>query len=357
MGNILIIGKYEVWRINNFIIWEYILIIWRSKVKMGNAFFYDLSSSSPHPVVFVGGSRASSRYIPWYTRLQNGLIGQKAFSGRLNPLRTFCAFFKTFYPVTSDLWGKEVFCLDLACVARQQDGAPSLYSSPVPFLDLLSPSLLPALNSTSPQFHSSTVPPVYTAEGEITSACWSLKLLEAFWTESPPKLFEATSFWSFYQFQFQWKSWALVSSTWIQDPHAINWNMCLSAQFSSVYPNSSKCSLCELQILGRKLAEKQPTIPALLFALVTTPTYAAPSHASSLATSHYSVLQLHFQLQLLSSTATTQATVPVSESWWGPSHSRWRPCRFPPRYTSSLVSKKRNARNEETEIVKWICEP
>ena len=108
------------------------------------------TSSSRFPVVFVGGSRASSRYIPWYTRLQNGLIGQKAFSGRLNPLRTFCAFFKTFYPVTSDLWGKEVFCLDLACVARQQDGAPSLYSSPVPFLDLLSPSLLPALNS-SPQ--------------------------------------------------------------------------------------------------------------------------------------------------------------------------------------------------------------
>ena len=38
----------------------------------------------------------------------------------------------------------------------------------------------------------------------------------------------------------------------------------LSAQFSSVYPNSSKCSLCELQILGRKLAEKKPTLPALL---------------------------------------------------------------------------------------------
>ena len=109
------------------------------------------------------------------------------------------------------------------------------------------------------QFHISTVPPVYTAEGEITSACWSLKLLEAFWTESPPKLFEATSFWSFYQFQLQWKSWALVSSTWIQDPHAINWNMCLSAQFSSVHPNSSKCSLCELQILGRKLAENSPS--------------------------------------------------------------------------------------------------
>ena len=41
--------------------------------------------------------------------------------------------------------------------------------------------------------------------------------------------------------------------------------MCLSAQFSSVHLNSSKCSLCELQILGRKLAEKQPTLPALLF--------------------------------------------------------------------------------------------
>ena len=107
------------------------------------------SSSSRFLLSFVGGSRASSRYIPWYTRLQNGLIGQKAFSGRLNPLRTFCAFFKTFYPVTSDLWGKEVFCLDLACVARQQDGAPSLYSSPVPFPDLLSPSLLLALNSLS----------------------------------------------------------------------------------------------------------------------------------------------------------------------------------------------------------------
>ena len=40
--------------------------------------------------------------------------------------------------------------------------------------------------------------------------------------------------------------------------------MCLSAQFISVYPNSSKCSLCELQILGRKLAEKKPTLPALL---------------------------------------------------------------------------------------------
>ena len=63
--------------------------------------------------------------------------------------------------------------------------------------------------------------------------------------------------------------------------------MCLSAQFSSVHLNSSKCSLCELQILGRKRAEKQPTLPALLFCPRATPPKASALKCSDMPTSFH----------------------------------------------------------------------
>ena len=82
--------------------------------------YWNTTSSPAFVVTFVGGPRASSRYIPWYTQLQNGLGGQRAFSGRLKPPGTFSAFLKTIHSVRSWYEASEVF----ACVCLPARGGP-----------------------------------------------------------------------------------------------------------------------------------------------------------------------------------------------------------------------------------------
>ena len=82
----------------------------------------------------------SCRGTPWYIRLQDGLRGDGAFSKRLNPQRTFPAFFKTFHSVTSECEANQCFAsFHPVWTPAQQDGAPP----PTPLLasPLFSPSL------------------------------------------------------------------------------------------------------------------------------------------------------------------------------------------------------------------------
>ena len=88
----------------------------------------------------------SCRGTPWYIRLQDGLRGDGAFSKRLNPQRTFPAFFKTFHSVTSECEANMYLAsFHPEWTPAKQDGAPPptpLLASPLSSLLYLPSPLL-----------------------------------------------------------------------------------------------------------------------------------------------------------------------------------------------------------------------
>ena len=96
-----------------------------------------------------------ARYFPWYTRLQNGLKGQKALFERLKPPRNLSVFFKTFSSVNNTGEAFDCVCLCRGFVKggraspwSGKDGAalspprlaPSSPFSSLLYLPLISPS-------------------------------------------------------------------------------------------------------------------------------------------------------------------------------------------------------------------------